>query len=74
MIMSGLIWKRSPWDHWVHGFRELGEFTSEAICEHSALTSRLSEPEDGDRRCLACLLLHGGDLVDRIGDRDRYAQ
>jgi hypothetical protein len=69
-----LIWKLSPWDHQVHGFRELGEVASEAICQHSALTSRLDEPLDSDRRCQGCLLLHGDELADVIGDRDRYAQ
>jgi hypothetical protein len=71
--MSALIWKVSPWDHWVHAFRELGEIASEAICGHCAPTSRLGAPMDRDRRCLGCLLLHGDELADRIGDRDRYA-
>ena len=72
--MSGLIWKVSPWDHWVHAFREFGEIASEAICQHCAPTSRLNYPTDNDRRCLGCLLLHGDELADRIGDRDRYAE
>lgn len=76
--MTALTWKLSPWDHHVHGFRELGEVASEAICQHSALTSRLGQPTDDDQRCLGCLLVHGGELADRhgyrVGDRDRYAE
>lgn len=73
--MGDLIWLKSPWDHTVHAFRPdmVGEMTAEALCSHSALTGRLIEPGDVDRRCLACLLLHGDVLADRLGDRDRYA-
>jgi hypothetical protein len=55
-------WLQSPWDHFVHAFPEMGEVASEAICEHCAPTSRLTDPLPGAKRCLACLLIHGGDL------------
>ena len=71
--MPELIWKKSPWDHNVHAFRVLGEVASEAICEHSVLTRRLEEPSDDDRYCHACRLMHGLELSERHGDRDRYA-
>lgn len=66
------VWRRSPWDGLVHAFRpeNIGEVTAEALCEHSALASRLTE-EDG-RRCHACLLLHGDELADRQGDANRW--
>jgi hypothetical protein len=72
--MTGeLMWKLSPWDHRVHGFRMLGDVASEAICSHSAITSRLTEPSDQDRRCQGCLMIHGIELSERHGDTDRYA-
>jgi hypothetical protein len=71
--MGELLWRKSPWDGNVHAFRELGEIASEAICEHSALTSRLQTPTNRDRKCHACLLLHGLELSEKHGDADRYA-
>lgn len=67
--MGELIWRLSPWDHNVHAFAMLGEVASEAMCTHSALTSRLTEPNGHDRRCQGCMLLHGIELA----ERDRYA-
>lgn len=58
-----LIWRRSPWDHFVHAFHALGEVASEAICTHSARTSGLAEPEEGAKKCQACMLLHGAELA-----------
>jgi hypothetical protein len=68
-----LTWRLSPWDGQVHAFRVLGEVVSEAICSHSARTSRLTEPNDHDRRCQGCMLLHGIELAEQHGERDRYA-
>jgi hypothetical protein len=65
--MSELIWRRSPWDHNVHAFRELGELASSAICTHSATTGHLTEPAEEHRRCQACLLLYGDELAERAG-------
>ena len=73
MRLGTVFWKLSPWDRRVHAFRALGDVVSEAVCQHSALTSRLAEPGDHDRRCQACLLLHGDELADHYGDADRYA-
>jgi len=71
-VTADLRWLQSPWDHFVHAFRELGEVASEAICQHCAPTSRLVEPFQGAKRCLACLLIHGGDLADQHGDQPRW--
>lgn len=71
--MGELIWRLSPWDHRVHAFRALAPVASEAICSHSALTIRLREPSETDRKCQACMLLHGVELAERHGDADRYA-
>lgn len=72
-MSDALIWKLSPWDGVVHGFRELGETTSEAICEHSAPTVKLAEPEEQHKRCMRCLLFHGDALADAIDHRVRNA-
>jgi len=61
----GLTWRQSPWDHFVHGFREFGEIASEAICTHCAPTSRLIEPLPGAKPCLACQLIYGDMLADQ---------
>lgn len=50
---------QSPWDHHVHAFPSLGEVHSEAVCQHSATTSRLVKPLPGARHCLGCLLKLG---------------
>jgi hypothetical protein len=63
-----LLWRQSPWDHFVHGFTELGEVSSEAICRHCAPTSRLAEPLPEAKPCLACQLMHGRDLAEQRGD------
>jgi hypothetical protein len=57
-----LTWRKSAWDNQVHAFRFLGEVVSEAICSHSCLTSRLTEPSDKDRRCQGCLMIHGTEV------------
>ena len=69
---SHITWLLSPWYHLVHAFPDgkIGEVVAEALCEHSALASRLSD-EDG-RKCLACLLLHGDELAARHGDANRW--
>jgi hypothetical protein len=60
-----LEWWVSHWDHQVHAFRKLSEIASEAICTHTALTAKLTEPGDTDKPCIACLLVHGNDLADQ---------
>lgn len=68
-----IAWLLSPWDHLVHAFRDdkIGEIVAEALCDHSATTSRLTN-QDG-RRCLACLLLHGDDLANLHGEMNRWS-
>ena len=70
--MDALIWKLSSWDHTVHAFRTLGEVVSGAVCSHSALTRRLSDPTETDRCCQGCLMIHGIELAQHHGERDRY--
>lgn len=72
---TGVVWRTSPWDHLVHGFAPdmIGELTAQALCDHSALAARLTQPHHTDRKCLACLLLHGDTLAGQIGETDRYA-
>lgn len=67
------LWRVSGYDGQAHAFYTLGEVFSEALCDHSAPAEKL-RTEEGRRaqRCLACLLIFGSDLADRIGDRDRY--
>ncbi|MGB3444327.1 MAG: hypothetical protein WBA97_36775 [Actinophytocola sp.] len=67
-----LLWRQSPWNHFVHAFPQMGEISSAAICDHCAPTSRLIDPLPGGKPCLACLLLHGGDLADTHEERDRW--
>jgi hypothetical protein len=69
---GALVWRMSPWDNLVHGFRpeRIGEVTAEAICSHSALTRRLTE--EYGRLCQACVLLHGDELARRDSDADRF--
>lgn len=69
-----LLWRQSPWDHFVHAFTALGEVASEAICGHCAPTSRLPEPLPGAKWCVACLLVHGGDLAEQHGERHRLIE
>jgi hypothetical protein len=64
----GLEWWVSNWDHQVHAFRKRGEIASEAICSHTALTAKLTEPGDSSKPCVACLLVHGNELADDHGD------
>jgi hypothetical protein len=68
-----LVWMQSPWGHLVHAFPDMSEVAAEAICQHTAPASRLTEPLPGAKRCLACLLIHGGDLADRHGDAGRWS-
>ena len=65
--MAEPIWRVSPWDHQLHAFHEFGSVVSAALCEHSARTSALAEGEG--RRCMACLLLLGDAIADRLGSR-----
>lgn len=62
-------WRVSGYDGQSHAFYELGESFSEALCSHSSPTEGLGE-ECGRHalRCVACLLVYGGDLVEKRGD------
>ena len=63
-------WRVSEYDGESHAFYELGESFSEALCEHSVPNGRLhDEAERHASRCIACLLIFGGDLVAKHGDR-----
>lgn len=70
-----VTWRVSGYDLQSHAFHTLGEITtfSEALCEHSVPTDRLVG-ERGEKRCIACLLIHGGDLADRGGDPGGWVQ
>jgi hypothetical protein len=67
------MWRTSPWDGLVHGFRpeNIGNVTAEAICTHSTLTTHLTT--DNGQLCQACALLHGDELAGRHGDPHRYS-
>ena len=67
-----IIWLLSSWDHLVHAFRDekIGEVVAEALCEHSAMTGRLTD--QGGRKCLAFLLLLGGELGGKHGEATRW--
>lgn len=58
-----VAWFLSGWDLKVHAFRTLGEVVSEAVCTHSALTSRLVEPLGDEPKCFGCLLIFGDQLA-----------
>jgi len=64
-----VTWMVSSYDLTSHAFRDLGDIIgfSEALCSHSVPTDRVVG-ERGEKRCIACLLIHGGDLADRGGD------
>ncbi|MGB3440938.1 MAG: hypothetical protein WBA97_19490 [Actinophytocola sp.] len=63
-----VAWFLSGWDLKVHAFQALGEVVSEAVCTHSALTSRLVEPTGNETKCLGCLLIFGDQLATRHGN------
>lgn len=65
-----LYWRTSTYDSREHGFRELGDTTSEALCTHTVPTGLLSAAPGG--RCHGCLLVLGDMLADLLGDRGRY--
>lgn len=71
---SAVTWLVSGWDHHLHAFRERGEIYSEAVCTHTAQTSRLSEEVDGARTCHACMLIVGGELTGPVGNRDIWSR
>lgn len=68
------LWRVSNWDHRVHAFRQLGEVSSTAVCSHSALTNKLTEDAKNTNRCLACVIIVGGEMADRGGEPGRYQQ
>ena len=64
-------WLASARDNRSHAFEHVDEVNAcEALCEHTVPPNLLSEPI-GAPRCLACLLIHGGDLEAKHGDRHR---
>lgn len=67
-------WCLSQWDNQVHAFPEdqRSPSYSEALCEHSAPNTRITRTDKG-ARCVACLLIHGDALADRLGDAARWA-
>lgn len=66
--MDDVEWKTSPWDHHVHAFAagKIGEVGAEAVCEHTARSSALTDPEQRDPKCMGCLLIVGDQLADRL--------
>lgn len=69
-----LLWRQSPWDHFVHAHHALGEVTSQAICGHCAPTSRLIDPLPDAKACLGCLYVHGGAIADQLGDGEQWGR
>lgn len=66
--MIDIQWWRSGYDDQIHAFRavKVGQTFSEALCEHSVPTSKIT-PTDQGRRCIACLLV-AGDLLSTTQD------
>jgi hypothetical protein len=65
--MVDIQWWLSGYDGQVHAFRTdqaSAEF-GEAMCEHSVPTSKITCTDEG-RRCMACLLLVGDLLAERL--------
>lgn len=67
--MGELLWRISGHDLKSHGFRTLGQGDdlSEALCGHCVPSNRLMESNPEGRpanRCIACLMVHGGDLAE----------
>jgi hypothetical protein len=44
---------------------------SEALCTHSVPSDRLTDL--GGQRCVACLLIFGGDLADQHGNQQDWS-
>jgi hypothetical protein len=58
-MAAQVTWLVSGWDLKAHAFRTFGEVASEAVCRHSAMTSRLVESTGDEAKCYGCLLIVG---------------
>lgn len=72
-----VVWLISGHDFQEHAFYEVDRSRDflEALCEHSVPQARLVDPNDTvltPRRCVACLLIHGGDLADQHETDGRF--
>lgn len=73
--MADVVWMVSGYDLQAHAFPTLGDTMSEALCSHSVPPDRFQDPEGlHASRCVACLLIHGGDLAERHGDPGGWAR
>jgi hypothetical protein len=73
--MADPLWLVSGHDLQSHAFPRVGEGreVAEALCSHSVPSDRLQNPEGlHASRCVACLLIHGGDLAEQRGDPGRW--
>lgn len=68
-------WRVSGYDDRSHCFYDLGELFSSAVCQHSVPAAKLTQ-ETGRHalRCVACLLIFGGDLAAKHGDPGGWAE
>lgn len=66
-----VVWRISGHDLQTHAFYEITPpDAAEALCGHCVPPARLVDPKDMTaRRCIECLLIHGGELADEHGDR-----
>lgn len=69
-----VTWLTSGYDLKQHAFYEVGSGgnASEALCTHSVPSERLAAL--GGEKCLACLLIHGGDLAEQHGDGEQWGR
>jgi hypothetical protein len=65
--MVGVQWWLSGYDGQVHAFRtdQASNEFGEALCEHSVPTAKITCTDEG-RRCMACMLLVGDLLAERL--------
>lgn len=67
-----VTWLTSGYDFKQHAFYQVGtgRNVSEALCTHSVPSDRLTDL--GGTRCVACLLIFGGDLADQHGNQQDW--
>ena len=68
-----VTWLTSGYDFKMHAFYSVGEGkdVSQALCTHSLPSERLADL--GGDKCVACLLIHGGDLAEQHGDQQNWS-
>jgi hypothetical protein len=65
-----VTWMTSGYDLLEHAFERLGDPFSQALCEHSVPTGRLSDLAAA--RCITCVLVYGHLLTEHYGDPGGY--